>query len=60
MQMGRLTRLTSAFGKEWDNLWATYCLHFAHYNFCAFPKHFGSLRRWKQGSPITSGNFPNC
>ena len=32
--MGRLTRLTNAFSKKWDNLWAAYCLHFAYYNFC--------------------------
>jgi hypothetical protein len=30
----RLTRLTNAFSKKWDNLWAAYCLHFAWYNFC--------------------------
>jgi IS1 family transposase len=34
MQMRRLTRLTNAFSKKWDNLWAAYCLHFAWYNFC--------------------------
>ncbi len=34
MQMRRSTRLTNAFSKKWDNLWAAYCLHFAHYNFC--------------------------
>jgi transposase-like protein/IS1 family transposase len=34
MQMRRLTRLTNAFSKSWDNLWAAYCLHFAFYNFC--------------------------
>jgi IS1 family transposase len=33
MQMRRLTRLTNAFSKKWDNLWAAYCLHFAWYNF---------------------------
>ena len=32
-QMRRLTRLTNAFSKECDNLWAAYCLHFAWYNF---------------------------
>jgi len=30
----RLTRLTNAFSKKWDSLWAAYCLHFAYYNFC--------------------------
>lgn len=34
MQMRRLTRLTNAFSKQWDNLWAAYCLFSAHYNFC--------------------------
>ena len=34
MQMRRLTRLTNAFSKKWDNLWAAYCLHFGWYNFC--------------------------
>jgi hypothetical protein len=32
--MRRLTRLTNAFSKKWENLWAALCLHFAHYNFC--------------------------
>ena len=34
MQMRRLTRLTNAFSKKWENLWATCCLQFAYYNFC--------------------------
>jgi transposase-like protein/IS1 family transposase len=34
MQMRRLTRLTNAFSKKWENLKAAYALHFAHYNFC--------------------------
>ena len=34
MWLRRLTRLTNAFGKKWENLWAAYCLHFAYYNFC--------------------------
>jgi IS1 family transposase len=33
MHMRRLTRLTNAFSKKWENLWAAYCLHFAWYNF---------------------------
>ena len=32
--MRRLTRLTNAFSKKWENLWAAYCLQFAYYNFC--------------------------
>ncbi|MGI8990263.1 MAG: IS1 family transposase [Bryobacteraceae bacterium] len=34
MSVRRLTRLTNAFSKKWENLWAAYCLHFAYYNFC--------------------------
>jgi transposase-like protein/IS1 family transposase len=38
MQMRRLTRLTNAFSKKWENLWSAYCLHFAYYNFCRIHK----------------------
>lgn len=34
MQIRRLTRLTNAFSKKWENLWAALCLHFAWFNFC--------------------------
>ena len=34
MQIRRLTRLTNAFSKKWDNLKAAIALHFAFYNFC--------------------------
>jgi len=35
MRMIRLlTRLTRAFSKKWENLWAALCLQFAFYNFC--------------------------
>ncbi len=34
MQMRRLTRLTNAYSKKWENLWSAYCLHFAHYDLC--------------------------
>jgi hypothetical protein len=32
--MRRMTRLTSAFSKKWENLQAAYSLWFAFYNFC--------------------------
>lgn len=38
MQMRRLTHLTNAFSKKWENLWSAYCLHFAYYNFCRIHK----------------------
>jgi hypothetical protein len=37
----RLTRLTYAFSKNWDNLKAALALHFAYYNLC---RVHGSLR----------------
>jgi transposase-like protein/IS1 family transposase len=33
MQIRRLTRLTNAFSKKLENLWAALCLYFAWYNF---------------------------
>lgn len=36
MQCRRLTRLTNAFSKKFDNLRAAMALHFAHYNLCRF------------------------
>jgi IS1 family transposase/transposase-like protein len=41
MQIRRLTRLTNAFSKKWENLRAAYALHFGYYNFCRI---HGSLR----------------
>lgn len=34
MGMRRMTRLTNAFSKKWENMEAAYALHFAWYNFC--------------------------
>ena len=34
MQIRRLTRLTNAFSKKWENLQAAIALHFAYYNLC--------------------------
>jgi hypothetical protein len=36
--MRRLTHLTNASSKKWENLWAVYCVHFAYYNFCRVHK----------------------
>jgi transposase-like protein/IS1 family transposase len=38
MMMRRLTRLTNAFSKKWENLQAALALHFAYYNFCRIHK----------------------
>jgi transposase-like protein/IS1 family transposase len=38
MQIRRLTRLTNAFSKKWENLKAAIALHFAFYNFCRMHK----------------------
>ena len=36
MQIRRLTRLTNAYSKKWENHKAALALYFAHYNFCRF------------------------
>jgi IS1 family transposase len=41
MGMRRMTRLTNAFSKKWENLQAAYSLWFAYYNFC---RRHASLR----------------
>lgn len=38
MSVRRLTRLTNAFSKKWENLKAALALHFAFYNFCRIHK----------------------
>ncbi len=38
MMMRRLTRLTNAFSKKWENLKAALALYFAYYNFCRIHK----------------------
>ena len=38
MGMRRMTRLTNAFSKKWENLEAAYALWFAFYNFCRIHK----------------------
>jgi transposase-like protein/IS1 family transposase len=38
MMMRRLTRLTNAFSKKWENLDKALSLHFAYYNFCRVHK----------------------
>jgi IS1 family transposase len=38
MGMRRMTRLTNAFSKKWENLEAAYTLWFAFYNFCRIHK----------------------
>jgi transposase-like protein/IS1 family transposase len=53
----RLTRLTYAFSKKWENLNAAVALHFAYYNFCRVHKQSRARPRWRPASPITSGVF---
>ena len=36
--MRRMTRLTNAFSRKWENLEAAYSLWFAYYNFCRVHK----------------------
>jgi hypothetical protein len=45
----RLTRLTYAFSKKWDNLVAALALHFAYYNFCRVHKSLKMTPAMKAG-----------
>jgi len=56
MGMRTLTRLTNAFSKKWENLWAAYWLHFAHYNFCRVHKTLRVTPAMEAGSRITFGD----
>jgi len=38
MNMRRFTRLTNAFNKKWENLFAAVGLHFVHYDLCRVRK----------------------
>lgn len=55
MSMRHLTRLTNAFSKKWENLWAAYCVHFAYYNFCRIHKTLRVTPAMEAG--ITYGNW---
>jgi IS1 family transposase len=53
MQIRRLTRLTNAFSKKWENLWAALCLHFAWYNFCR-------IHQTLRVTPAMANNLTDC
>jgi transposase-like protein/IS1 family transposase len=49
MGMRRMTRLTNAFSKKWENLEAAYSLWFAYYNWCRKHQSIGMTPAMKQG-----------
>jgi len=49
MGMRRMTRLTNAFSKKWENLEAAYALWFAFYNFCRVHKTLRVTPAMEQG-----------
>jgi hypothetical protein len=49
MGMRRMTRLTNAFSKKWENLEAAYSLWFAHYNLCRVHRSLGVTPAMKAG-----------
>jgi transposase-like protein/IS1 family transposase len=49
MGMRRMTRLTNAFSKKWENLEAAYALHFGYYNFCRVHKSLRVTPAMEQG-----------
>jgi hypothetical protein len=60
MGMRRLTRLTNAFSRKVDNLYAAVSLHFMYYNFARPTRRRKTRthapRRWQLAWPITFGN----
>jgi transposase-like protein/IS1 family transposase len=53
MGMRRMTRLTNAFSKKWENLQAAYSLWFAYYNFCRVHKTL-------KVTPAMEGGITDC
>jgi transposase-like protein/IS1 family transposase len=49
MGMRRMTRLTNAFSKKWENLEAAYALWFAYYNWCRKHQALGMTPAMRQG-----------
>jgi transposase-like protein/IS1 family transposase len=49
MGMRRMTRLTNAFSKKWENLEAAYALWFAFYNFCRVHRNTRVTPAMEQG-----------
>ena len=56
----RLTRLTNAFSKKWENLHAMLSLYFAYYNFCGFILRSVALLRWRVALRIAFGVCESC
>jgi hypothetical protein len=53
MGMRRMTRLTNAFSKKWENLEAAYSLWFAFYKFCRVHGTQGNARNGGGNMPFT-------
>jgi len=49
MEVRRLTRLTNAWSRKWENLRAALALHFAHYNLCRFHSSLRMTQAMKAG-----------
>ena len=60
MSVRRITRLTNAFSKKWENHWAAVVVWFTFYNFCRVHKACASRLRWKPGLRIACGRLRNC
>ena len=55
MGMRRMTRLTNAFSKKWENLRAAYALWFAFFNFCRVHKTLRVTPAMEAGMTSSSG-----
>jgi hypothetical protein len=59
MGMRRMTRLTNAFSKKWENLRAAYALWFALFNFCRVHKTLRVTPAMEAGIAIMCGASAN-
>jgi hypothetical protein len=59
-QIRRVARLTNAFSKKWEDLWAAYCLWFTFYNLCRIHQVLSVTPAMEAGLRITFGNWRNC
>jgi transposase-like protein len=57
MGMRRLTRLTNAFSKKWENLWSAYCRGLPSTTSAGLTRRCASRQRWNPGSRAAFGGL---
>jgi hypothetical protein len=59
MDSRRLTRLTNAFSKKWENFCAAVALNFAYYNSCRVHRAVRMTPQWRRASSRARGRLLN-